>query len=70
MGARVALLLASWRSNYHALQQLAVHLPHTALLLGAGVGGAAAVSAAALEEEARGMYVCRGVCFVVLGVRA
>ena len=64
MGARVALLLASWRSNYHALQQLVVHLPHTSLLLGGGNGGnGAGVSAAALEEEGRGMWVCGCFCW-------
>lgn len=53
MGARVALLLASWRSNYHALQQLAMHLPHTGMLTGQGL---TAASSAALEEEARGAF--------------
>lgn len=55
MGERVALLLASWRSNYHALQQLALHLPHTGALACCGPKGESKVSStAALEEEARG----------------
>lgn len=64
VGERVALLLASWRSNYHALQQLALHVPHTGALTCGPKGETEVSSTAALEEEARGALKRIHVCIV------